>query len=448
MTFESVLEEYLQRMKDREPFVMYRFGDGELMLADGEAVGPHTQASRVDRWEAPNRLTALGRDLRTVLATQEAWAHFGIPCPCCNEIGFQRLRDQSQTFPANLFINANYPRFKRFLEELSGSVAIVVNERAKQMPFPVAACLRVPDNGVEYYEHNRRALLSQARDFCRGLNRTLVLVSAGPLSEALIFAMWNTNPNNTYVDVGSALDELSYGEKTRSYMTEGSEYAMRSCPLPMSDDVFFSRFIQQSDASIKRGVLPSTWWSRGREYKWATNFVGPDLVVLDAACGISHPFKFWLSEACKEVVACDFDDRVLSEEAILIDIANDFGPDAAKDIRDSGVLDRIALAQADITSLPYADGSFDRVFCISVLEHMTGEARFQAISEFARVLKPGGFAVLTFDVPPLSPAELILLDERFEFAGGFDPELPSDALYTAMYGGLRCFRAVLMRKQS
>jgi len=237
-SFEAVLEEYLQRMKAREPFVMYRFGDGELMLADGVAVGPNTQASRVDLWEAPNQLTALGWDLRTVLATQEHWAHFGIPCPCCNMNGFERLRREirhAPVFPANLFINANYPRFRHFLQELGDlPVALVMNKRGStgRMPFPVAQCMRVPDNCVLYYEHNRLELLAQARDFSRSLNRTLVLVSAGPLSEALIFVMWNTNPNNTYVDVGSALDELSYGQKTRAYMIEGNAYATRSCPLP------------------------------------------------------------------------------------------------------------------------------------------------------------------------------------------------------------------------
>jgi hypothetical protein len=237
--FREVLEAYFKRIYSRQPFAMYRFADGEMMLVNGSEVGPHTQASRVDRWQAPPRLTELGRDLRTVLSTQEACFHFGIPCPCCDKSGYLALSNiisNSPVFPVNLFINANYRRFIELLPTLSEiSVACVINERADhtRLPFPVKQRFDAPDDCVNYYETNRTELLAKVRTFARDLeDRSLVLVSAGPLSEALIFFMWNENPHHMYIDVGSALDEMTHGTKTRPYMTPGTTYAERSCPLP------------------------------------------------------------------------------------------------------------------------------------------------------------------------------------------------------------------------
>lgn len=100
---------------------------------------------------------------------------------------------------------------------------------------------------------------------------------------------------------------------------------------PKAPEFMESRYIRQSDPKTDTLVFPlhPAWWSRPYEYEWARRFARPDDVVLDAACGISHPFKFWLAEHCREVHACDWDERILSEEAIRLDIVSDFGEQAA-----------------------------------------------------------------------------------------------------------------------
>ena len=52
---------------------------------------------------------------------------------------------------------------------------------------------------------------------------------------------------------------------------------------------------------------------------------------------------------------------------------------------------------ADFTRLSYADESFDVVSCISVLEHMPPDAQMAGLREMARVLKPGGRLIITYD---------------------------------------------------
>src|SRR4051812_28265569 len=51
-----------------------------------------------------------------------------------------------------------------------------------------------------------------------------------------------------------------------------------------------------------------------------------------------------------------------------------------------------ALQHMDMTDVPFKDGAFDLVVCVHVLEHVADDR--QAIREMARVLKPGGVAML------------------------------------------------------
>ena len=54
------------------------------------------------------------------------------------------------------------------------------------------------------------------------------------------------------------------------------------------------------------------------------------------------------------------------------------------------------LRVGDIYALPYADGHFDAVICLSVLEHLTELDK--ACGEMRRVLAPGGVAIIGFPV--------------------------------------------------
>jgi ubiquinone/menaquinone biosynthesis C-methylase UbiE len=56
----------------------------------------------------------------------------------------------------------------------------------------------------------------------------------------------------------------------------------------------------------------------------------------------------------------------------------------------------VKFTDADMRELPYDDGAFDIVYCISVLEHTDEYDRI--IREFRRILRPGGNFILTFDI--------------------------------------------------
>ena len=72
------------------------------------------------------------------------------------------------------------------------------------------------------------------------------------------------------------------------------------------------------------------------------------------------------------------------------------GPEAAlENARREGVAERVVVKTADVRKLPFADGAFDVVVSSAVIHNLyKAEDRDQAIREIARVMKPGGRAVI------------------------------------------------------
>lgn len=214
-----------------------------------------------------------------------------------------------------------------------------------------------------------------------------------------------------------------------------------------------SRFFRRSDTAIDAMMyaFPSSWWSRRYEYAWAASFAGKDQTVLDAACGILHPFKFHLNRTCRETFACDRDERILSPDMILNNIISEIGIEAITH-EDGGVthesFEGLKLAQADIAKLPYEDERFDRIFCISVLEHMDLTTMTSTLGELRRVLKRSGLVVLTFDFPTidLDQMDAVIRSTGLSYAGSVDRHLLDDAVFSDLWGRLYCFRALLRRQ--
>ena len=61
---------------------------------------------------------------------------------------------------------------------------------------------------------------------------------------------------------------------------------------------------------------------------------------------------------------------------------------------------RLDFRLESVADLSYADHTFDRVFSISVLEHLDDSTLQGGLREMARVLKPHGWLVLTIDYTP------------------------------------------------
>ena len=91
-----------------------------------------------------------------------------------------------------------------------------------------------------------------------------------------------------------------------------------------------------------------------------------------------------------------------------------------------------------MTSLPFASGSIDAIVCFYATIHLDTEQREWAYAEFARVLKPGGHALIAFhtrDAQVESGGELevsMFMDRDVDLVFRFlDPVVEASALLDA-----------------
>lgn len=164
--------------------------------------------------------------------------------------------------------------------------------------------------------------------------------------------------------------------------------------------------------------MPQIYASRLWEYPWAA--LSAELVhgmaCADIGCGESA-----FTVLLKEYYECDiygFDADLHESDNI-----DNFGV-SRRFVTKSG----IKFIQSDISELKFNDNYFDRVFCISVMEHIDDfETRAKGMREIARILKPGGLALLTVDVNIMSrftnPMELVW-ESGLNFYKGVDLSLP------------------------
>ncbi len=210
-----------------------------------------------------------------------------------------------------------------------------------------------------------------------------------------------------------------------------------------------SQIIRESDPKIDSLVgipIKESWWSRGHEYAWASQFAGEDLTVLDAACGVTQPFKWYLGETCKETWACDIHFHLGSRSIIVQRTLNELGETAHHIISSTPrLIDQVRLFRASITQLPDDLPLFDRIFCLSALFHLSPTDQGKALSEFVRVLAPDGLVVITINHPTISLEDLIATAESVGLtpAGEVDITTPYDAL---THGDFSIYRLVLKHR--
>jgi len=103
--------------------------------------------------------------------------------------------------------------------------------------------------------------------------------------------------------------------------------------------------------------------------------------ILDIGCGAG-----WFWEAAQDQLPDGLD-------ITLADQSEGMVSEASERVRSTGKWDRVAGIVADVCALPFADASFDRVFALHMLYHADDQPA--AVTEIARVLKPGGIAVVS-----------------------------------------------------
>ena len=130
----------------------------------------------------------------------------------------------------------------------------------------------------------------------------------------------------------------------------------------------------------ERGRAASDYYARRKEYFFLTP---ASLTLMKALLPL-------IEEHCRGRVLDAGAGRGAYRDMLLRYADNYVGMDVGKSIATSVV--------GDAQRLPFADASFDTVFCSQVLEHVPEP--WLALEEFERILKPGG--VLILSVPHIS----------------------------------------------
>ena len=135
------------------------------------------------------------------------------------------------------------------------------------------------------------------------------------------------------------------------------------------------------------------------------------LDVLDVACGEGYGSAL-LARSARSVVGVD-----ISGEAI------------AHARAEYAAVGNVRFEAASVATLPFADASFDAVVSFETIEHVDGALQEQMLRELRRVLKPGGFLVIS------SPNKAVYSDKR-----GFTNEFHVRELYFDEFDALLAVR--------
>lgn len=144
-------------------------------------------------------------------------------------------------------------------------------------------------------------------------------------------------------------------------------------------------------------------------YRAALDEVGvaPGWHVLDAGCG-TGAFLPWLAE-------------LVGPEGRLsaIDLADENAALARERMRQAPQGPPVEVRQGDLLELPYADGTFDAVWCANTTQYLSDDELRRVLAELRRVVRPGGLvAIKDLDASLITvrPADPFLFTDFFRRA--------------------------------
>ncbi len=230
-SFAEAIAQLNVRLIVCDNFSLVRFGDGEMIIINGEAIdlskkfnGEHQYIPGEVKHEQQRAL------LQQSLRWQAPHYFVGIACPCCvGTPAFLALKAQSEQSEqqltwANIFVNSNFSTFMSdTIDALAGrTVNMICHQKADvaQLPFVVSTSFR---SGPNSWLNDHQRLLEEISAYIE-LNAStdeVFLFCAGVLSNILVYQLSEKYPDNTYIDIGSVFDDVMGLGKTRRYLRNG-----------------------------------------------------------------------------------------------------------------------------------------------------------------------------------------------------------------------------------
>jgi len=196
------------KIKNKDPFALIRFGDGEKNIINNIA------CKRKGFSFDPGDI----RDRKFQAELTDSLWYKG------TKNYFVGIKDKEMEKEVNgtiidpmIFVNENYLEFLHTLVPLFNDCMLIINKKGKlnKLPFRPKHVMLIKNTFWRYVD---------AYIFDIGVNYHLnkqniqiVLVAGGAWSNVLIYKLWKRNKNCIYIDIGSTLDPFIFGKKTRKY---------------------------------------------------------------------------------------------------------------------------------------------------------------------------------------------------------------------------------------
>lgn len=238
-TFSGDLNMFNTKLRKNENFSLVRFGDGEMIVINGEKIDLSEKCNGEHKYIPGNDVDESYRQILTdSLTYKSAQYYVGLPCRCCvgdehcDQLKAQSQQDEKALTWANIFVNANYPSFLNYtVNELKQrTVNIVCHDLAELagLPFETVKDFRIGANAwVQDYERllAEMSLYISSKD----TKNEVFIFCAGVLSNMLIYELTRLFPNNTYIDLGSVFDDHLNLGKTRKYLKGSKKRLKQVC---------------------------------------------------------------------------------------------------------------------------------------------------------------------------------------------------------------------------
>lgn len=205
-TFPKHLQRFEELLRNKTPFSLSRYGDGELTIMKGV---PLDLASKKEFTYDGN--TNMQEELLDSFTYQDDSYFVGIGCKCC--VGDETYEEyktlcqqpaENLTW-ANIFVNGNYNYFLHNimpLFETFDEVVLVSPGTTERLPFKVSKHFKIgPDVWGKQY-NLKEDLVTYTKD----KEGALVLLCAGPFANILCKTLHESNNRNTYLDLGSVFN--------------------------------------------------------------------------------------------------------------------------------------------------------------------------------------------------------------------------------------------------
>jgi hypothetical protein len=225
--FRQEITTLFERLKSKKYFSFSKYADGEwFMMRDMPVNNNEFNYTKNDQFYRDKLIESF--------KFKDDDYYVGVSCPCCqgtehlNMVQFSEQKNENLTF-ANIFVNANYTFYRdNFIEEYKNwDVYLVANKNAKiqNLPFNIEKFYPVENTA---WKENYSLIEEIKKENIKG---KLFLFACGPFGNMLSHQLWQSNKNNTYLDIGSTLNPWlqSEGFKRDYYANSNSQYSNRTC---------------------------------------------------------------------------------------------------------------------------------------------------------------------------------------------------------------------------